>query len=81
MKAISGFATSPNAKTILFPVEATQLIGTIGGISELAREALGGHADAATAKEKPSQIVASPFAAERTRNGGGLATGDGPRGS
>ena len=63
VKAISGFATSPNAKTILFPVEATQLIGTIGGIGELAREALGGHADAATAKEKPSQIVASPFAA------------------
>ncbi len=81
VKAISGFATSPNAKTILFPVEATQLIGTIGGIGELAREALGGHADAATAKEKPSQIVASPFAAERTRDGGGLATGDGPRGS
>jgi regulator of protease activity HflC (stomatin/prohibitin superfamily) len=39
--AISQFATSPNAKTILFPVEATQLIGTLGGIGELAREAIG----------------------------------------
>ena len=39
--AISGFATSPNAKTILFPVEATALIGTLGGIGELARDALG----------------------------------------
>jgi regulator of protease activity HflC (stomatin/prohibitin superfamily) len=39
--AVSQFATSPNAKTILFPVEATQLIGTLGGIGELAREALG----------------------------------------
>jgi len=39
-EAISQFATSPNAKTILFPVEATQLIGTLGGIGELAREAL-----------------------------------------
>jgi regulator of protease activity HflC (stomatin/prohibitin superfamily) len=39
--AISQFATSPNAKTILFPVEATQLIGTLGGIGELAREAFG----------------------------------------
>ncbi len=38
--AISQFATSPNAKTILFPVEATQLIGTLGGIGELARDAL-----------------------------------------
>jgi regulator of protease activity HflC (stomatin/prohibitin superfamily) len=41
-KAIGKFADSPNAKTILFPVEATNLIGTLGGIGELAREALGG---------------------------------------
>jgi regulator of protease activity HflC (stomatin/prohibitin superfamily) len=41
VEAISGFATSPNAKTILFPVEATALIGTLGGIGELARDALG----------------------------------------
>jgi regulator of protease activity HflC (stomatin/prohibitin superfamily) len=41
--AISRFATSPNAKTILFPVEATQLIGTLGGIGALAREAMGGN--------------------------------------
>lgn len=40
VKAISMFATSPNAKTILFPVEATQLMGTLGGIGELAREAI-----------------------------------------
>ena len=39
-EAISQFATSPNAKTILFPVEATQLIGTLGGIGELAKAAL-----------------------------------------
>jgi len=41
-EAVGQFATSPNAKTILFPVEATNLIGTLGGIGELAREALGG---------------------------------------
>src|SRR5690606_38719287 len=41
-KAIGKFATSPNAKTILFPIEATQLIGTLGGIGELAREIIGG---------------------------------------
>src|SRR6201991_2765360 len=41
VEAIGKFATSPNAKTILFPVEATQLIGTLGGIGELAKEALG----------------------------------------
>ncbi|HJS40996.1 MAG TPA: SPFH domain-containing protein [Sphingomicrobium sp.] len=42
VEAISEFARSPNAKTILFPVETTQLIGTLGGIGELAKELLGG---------------------------------------
>jgi regulator of protease activity HflC (stomatin/prohibitin superfamily) len=42
VEAVSEFARSPNAKTILFPVEATQLIGTLGGIAELAKEATGG---------------------------------------
>jgi regulator of protease activity HflC (stomatin/prohibitin superfamily) len=37
-KAVAKFATSPNAKTILFPVEATQLIGSLGGIGELVRD-------------------------------------------
>ena len=41
--AVGAFATSPNAKTILFPVEATQLIGSLGGIGEIAKEALSGH--------------------------------------
>ena len=46
VKAVEKFAISPNAKTILFPVEATQLIGSLGGIGALAKEALGedGHA-------------------------------------
>ena len=40
-KAVAKFADSPNAKTILFPVEATQLIGSLGGIGELVRDAVG----------------------------------------
>jgi regulator of protease activity HflC (stomatin/prohibitin superfamily) len=48
VEAVSLFATSPNAKTILFPVEATQLIGTLGGIGELAKEALGNGAGGTT---------------------------------
>ena len=38
--AVSQFANSTNAKTILFPVEATQLIGSVGGIGELVKDAL-----------------------------------------
>ena len=45
VEALGKFATSPNAKTILFPVEATQLMGTLGGIGELAREAFGRGSD------------------------------------
>jgi regulator of protease activity HflC (stomatin/prohibitin superfamily) len=40
VEAVGKFATSPNAKTILFPIEATQLIGTLGGIGALAKAAL-----------------------------------------
>jgi regulator of protease activity HflC (stomatin/prohibitin superfamily) len=57
VEAITEFARSPNAKTILFPVEATQLIGTLGGIAELAKGAIGGsgvRAGASTAKTVPS---------------------------
>jgi regulator of protease activity HflC (stomatin/prohibitin superfamily) len=56
--AIAGFATSPNAKTILFPVEATQLVGTLGGIGELARQALGG--DKAPQPPAPRAKQATP---------------------
>ncbi|HEY6815517.1 MAG TPA: SPFH domain-containing protein [Croceibacterium sp.] len=48
-KAIGKFADSPNAKTILFPIEATQLIGTLGGIGELAREIIGDKAGSGSA--------------------------------
>jgi regulator of protease activity HflC (stomatin/prohibitin superfamily) len=53
VEAVGQFATSPNAKTILFPVEATQLIGTLGGIGEIARDALGG--SGRSAAEAPAE--------------------------
>ena len=60
--AVSRFATSPNAKTILFPVEASQLIGTLGGIGELAREALGGNtAPPPAPTAPPTQRRRGPF--------------------
>ena len=54
VEAVGKFATSPNAKTILFPVEATQLIGTLGGIGQLAKEALGEAGAPATGQPKAS---------------------------
>jgi regulator of protease activity HflC (stomatin/prohibitin superfamily) len=60
--AVAKFATSPNAKTILFPVEATQLIGTLGGIGELAREALRGSEGRtpSTGRNAPARPPAPP---------------------
>jgi regulator of protease activity HflC (stomatin/prohibitin superfamily) len=63
-KAVAKFADSPNAKTILFPVEATQLIGTLGGIGELLREAIvpgtGAPAERGTAPPSERARVAIP---------------------
>ena len=56
VEAVAEFARSPNAKTILFPVEATQLIGTLGGLGELAKEAVG-RVSAAPPKPKPTASV------------------------
>ena len=63
VEAVAEFARSPNAKTILFPVEATQLIGTLGGIGELAKEAVGGMTGASQAP-KPKSVASVPKAGE-----------------
>jgi regulator of protease activity HflC (stomatin/prohibitin superfamily) len=63
VEAISEFARSPNAKTILFPVEATQLIGTLGGIAELAKEAVG-RSGVTPPADKPRAAPSVPKAAE-----------------
>jgi regulator of protease activity HflC (stomatin/prohibitin superfamily) len=54
VEALGKFASSPIAKTILFPLEATQLMGTLGGIGEHAREGFGtAEAGSETAPAKP----------------------------
>jgi len=40
--ALQGIASAKNQKVIFLPLEATSLIGTVGGIAEIAREAFGG---------------------------------------
>ena len=60
VEAVAEFARSPNAKTILFPVEATQLIGTLGGIAELAKQSVGG--TRVPAAPKPKAVSGVPEA-------------------
>ena len=57
VEAVGQFATSPNAKTILFPVEATQLIGTLGGIGDLIGDALKGPPPPTPAPRAPRATV------------------------
>ena len=38
--ALQAIATSPNEKLVLMPLEASGVIGALGGIAELAREAM-----------------------------------------
>ena len=40
VEALQAIAMSPNEKLVLMPLEASNVIGALGGISELAREAL-----------------------------------------
>jgi regulator of protease activity HflC (stomatin/prohibitin superfamily) len=40
--ALKEFATSPNQKTFFLPVEASSVIGAVGGVAEIARQAFGG---------------------------------------
>ena len=46
LEALTAFATSPNQKTLILPIEATATLGSLAGIAELAREACGGRAAA-----------------------------------
>jgi regulator of protease activity HflC (stomatin/prohibitin superfamily) len=42
VEALKAFATSPNQKTLLLPIEATGILGSLAGITEIAREAFKG---------------------------------------
>jgi regulator of protease activity HflC (stomatin/prohibitin superfamily) len=42
VEALGRFANSPNQKILFLPLEASNVIGAIGGITEIAREAFGG---------------------------------------
>ncbi|MGA0264273.1 MAG: SPFH domain-containing protein [Lysobacterales bacterium] len=41
VEALSAFAESPNQKTLLLPMEATSVLGSLAGIAELAKATLG----------------------------------------
>jgi len=53
VEAFGQFATSPNQKVVFLPMEATSLLGSLGGIGEIAREAMGRPNGAANGAGRP----------------------------
>lgn len=41
LKALEGLAMSPNQKTLILPIETTQILGSLAGIGEIAKAAFG----------------------------------------
>jgi regulator of protease activity HflC (stomatin/prohibitin superfamily) len=41
VKALEALAASPNQKVLMMPIDATSILGSIGGIAEIAKEAFG----------------------------------------
>jgi regulator of protease activity HflC (stomatin/prohibitin superfamily) len=52
VEAFGKFASSPNQKVVFLPLEATSLLGSLAGIGEIAREALGRPNGAANGGER-----------------------------
>jgi len=42
VKALESLASAPNQKVLMLPLDASSVIGAIGGVAEIAREAFGG---------------------------------------
>ena len=53
VEAFGRFAASPNQKIVFLPLEATALLGSLGGIGEIAREAFGRPNGAANGSDRP----------------------------
>ncbi|AKR57020.1 membrane protein [Youhaiella tibetensis] len=54
IKALEGIARSPNQKLLMLPVEASSVIGAIGGIAEIAKETFGTAPRNTTTSRPPS---------------------------
>ena len=58
-EAIASIGTAPNQKIVLMPMEASSLIGSLGGIGALAGEVFGNQADGAAAPRRGRTVPAT----------------------
>jgi regulator of protease activity HflC (stomatin/prohibitin superfamily) len=52
VKALEALASAPNQKVLMLPVDATSLLGSIGGIAELTKEVYGNRGDGASPPQR-----------------------------
>lgn len=55
IKALEALAQSDNQKVLMLPVDATSLLGSIGGIAEIAKEAFSGNNSGSTPPAAPAR--------------------------
>ena len=67
VEALGKFADSPNQKTLLMPVEATAVLGSLAGIAELARDAAAARAGQAPPPAPPRPGAPNPWSPEGRR--------------
>ena len=53
VKALEALASAPNSKIIMMPLEASSVIGSLGGLAQIAGEAFGGAGSASAPGPKP----------------------------
>ena len=62
IEAFKALAEGPNQKFVLLPMEATGVLSSLGGIAELAKDALGGRSPGGTTTSAASRIPIVPRA-------------------
>ncbi|MER8437261.1 SPFH/Band 7/PHB domain protein [Mesorhizobium sp. M1312] len=59
-EALTRIGSATNSKVVLMPIEASSLIGTLGGIGEIAKEVFGGEGTAGAARQAARPPVVRP---------------------
>jgi regulator of protease activity HflC (stomatin/prohibitin superfamily) len=63
-KAIEALASAPNQKVLMLPIEASALLGSIGGVAEIAREAFGGEPSSASQRRRGPSVPSTRASGE-----------------
>jgi regulator of protease activity HflC (stomatin/prohibitin superfamily) len=57
LRALTEIAHSPNQKVLMLPIEASSVLGSLGGIAEIARATFGGNSGGTAASAPPRQSL------------------------